>query len=232
MHALNEWLLTSARAAIHLPTRTAVVADVHLGYAEARQRDGDAVPTVSVSAALAPLAAALGKQNVTRLVIAGDLFEAGATPALVSDLVAWSKRERIELAAIVPGNHDRRITTDTRLPVCSAFFQLGDWHIAHGDGELPAGRVVQGHEHPLMRWGNGLTAPCYLVAERHIVLPAYSADAAGVNVLHSDRWSEYRCGAIAGADVLDFGKLRDIRPQPRGSGRGSTKSRFATHRYR
>ena len=40
----HDWLLTPARVAIHTPTRTAVLADLHLGYAEARHRTGEAVP--------------------------------------------------------------------------------------------------------------------------------------------------------------------------------------------
>ena len=37
MRVFTDWELTPDRAAVHLPTRTAVVADLHLGYAEARQ---------------------------------------------------------------------------------------------------------------------------------------------------------------------------------------------------
>jgi len=45
------------------------------------------------------------------------------------------------------------------------------------------GALVQGHEHPWMRWRPGVEGPCYLVGEEHLVLPACSADAAGGNVL-------------------------------------------------
>jgi hypothetical protein len=45
------------------------------------------------------------------------------------------------------------------------------------------------------------------VAADHLVLPAFSPDAAGVNVLGSSRWARYRACVIAGEEVLDFGEI-------------------------
>ena len=42
MRVHEDWLLTAQRVAIHVPTRTAVLADLHLGYDAARQRRGEA----------------------------------------------------------------------------------------------------------------------------------------------------------------------------------------------
>jgi putative SbcD/Mre11-related phosphoesterase len=213
MRVLTDWELTPDRAAVHLPTRTAVVADLHLGYSEARQRGGDAVPAVQVATILAPLRNVLDEHRVRRLVIAGDLFEAGPSPEIVDELLAWLRDVAVELAAVVPGNHDRNVQKIGALPVRADGFNLDGWHVIHGHDARPSGRVVQGHEHPVLRWGNGLTAPCYLVATDHLVLPAFSPDAAGANVLSGGDWSEHRCCAIAGTDVLDFGKLADLRPR-------------------
>ena len=52
-----------------------------------------------------------------------------------------------------------------------------------------------------------IAAPCFLIAARHIILPAFSTDAAGVNVFRNPQWRSYRCCAIAGNEVLDFGKV-------------------------
>jgi hypothetical protein len=54
-------------------------------------------------------------------------------------------------------------------------------------------------------------------------LLAFSADAAGTNVLGVRRWQSYRCGVIAGNEVLDFGilaRLRKPRNLAESSGRG------------
>src|SRR5262249_34562148 len=42
MRIHRDWLLTPERAAVHLPTATAIVADLHLGYNHARRRTGEA----------------------------------------------------------------------------------------------------------------------------------------------------------------------------------------------
>jgi metallophosphoesterase superfamily enzyme len=212
MRVLTDWALTPARAAVHLPTHTAVLADLHLGYGEARQRAGDAVPVTPVGDALTPLRPVIASYGVRRLVVAGDLFEERPPAGLVEDLLSWLADAGVELAAVVPGNHDRGIGKVPGLRVCEAGFDLGGWRVVHGDGPRPAGRVVQGHEHPWLRWANDLSAPCYLVGGGHLVLPAFSADAAGVNVLHAARWSAYRCCAIAGDVVLDFGEIAALMP--------------------
>ena len=41
--------------------------------------------------------------------------------------------------------------------------------------------------------------------------PAYSADAAGVNVLGVARWAAFRCVAAASTQVLDLGEVRSLR---------------------
>jgi putative SbcD/Mre11-related phosphoesterase len=218
MRVLSDWVLTPSRAAVHLQTQTAVAADLHLGYAEARQSTGDAVPAMPVAAVLAPLKTAFAAYGVRRLVVAGDLFEAGPSAGLVNDFLSWLRGEGVELAAVVPGNHDRGIEKGFGLPVAASGFDLAGWRVVHGDGPRPAGRVVQGHAHPWLRWGNGLAAACYLVARDHLVLPAFSPDAAGVNVFHDGRWSGHRCYAIAGDAILDFGRLDEL------SGRRSARA--------
>jgi uncharacterized protein len=206
----QEWLLTPARAAVHLPTGTAVVADLHLGYAEARRASGEAVPLVPPERRLAPLADLAARLPVRRLVIAGDLFEDGVSDAAAAELLAWAEGVGFALA-VVPGNHDRG--ADERpagLPLFPEGVRVGDWQVVHGHAELPAGRVVQGHLHPCLRRGR-VSAPCYLVADGHIVLPAFSADARGVNVLGLPEWARHRCYAAAGEEVLDFGELDSLR---------------------
>jgi metallophosphoesterase superfamily enzyme len=69
---------------------------------------------------------------------------------------------------------------------------------------------------------NRLTAPCFLIAEDRIVLPAFSRDAAGVNVLGDRRWCDYHCLVPVGDELLDFGTVNDLtrsRSGPRRGGR-------------
>ena len=210
---VDDWLLTPARAAIHTPTMTAVVADLHLGYDRIRRRGGDAVPVRRVADELNSLRLELSRQHVSRLVIAGDLFEDGRyqRDEVLRELLAWLEASGIELIAVVPGNHDRLgacVEVDGwTMPLFPEGFDLGGWHVVHGDGVLPTGRVVQGHEHPWLRWRRGVEGPCYLVGMDRLILPAMSADPAGVNVWGDVRWRGYRACAIAGGQVLDFGDV-------------------------
>jgi metallophosphoesterase superfamily enzyme len=208
MRVHDDWLLTPQRAAVHLPTATAVVADLHLGYAEARRARGEAVPVVPLDEALAPLAQLAATAEVRRLVIAGDLFEDGCCEQLVTDFLAWAEGVGLEVVGVVPGNHDRRLErSGGRLPLRLKGVVLGQWRVVHGDDELPEGAVAHGHFHPCLRWGRGLTAACFLGAPGRLVLPAFSADARGVNVLREPRWADYRCYALAADRVHDLGPV-------------------------
>jgi putative SbcD/Mre11-related phosphoesterase len=208
--ALGDWLLTPQRVALHLPTATAVVADLHLGYEEARRRRGEAVPARPLGEQLAPLGLALARHGCRRLVVAGDLLEDGDCRDALAELRAWLGAAGVELVGVVPGNHDAGLSGADELPLCAEGVRLGQWRVVHGDGELSAGPVVQGHEHPWFRWSGRLSAPCYLVAPARLVLPAYSDNAAGVNVRGERRWRDFRCLVIAGEEVLDFGELGSL----------------------
>lgn len=213
-----DWLLTPARAAVHLPTATAVLSDLHLGYAEARRGNGEAIPAVGVEDILAPLGAVISAQSIKRLVIAGDLFEAGPRAELARRLLEWVEAAGVELLGVVPGNHDRNVrTARCGLPVCDGPLLLGGWQVVHGDGPLPDGPFVQGHLHPCLRLGPGIAAPCYLASNRHLILPAYSAETAGLNVLRAAGWEGYRCHAIVGDSVLDYGELAALRAKVAGT---------------
>ena len=212
MSVHGDWLLTPARVAVHLPTATAVLSDLHLGYAESRRGNGEAIPVACLEDILAPLQAILSRHGVRRLVIAGDLFEAGPRAELARRLLAWVEAAGVELLGVVPGNHDRNVrTANCGLPIAGEPLTLGGWQIVHGDGPLPDAPVVQGHLHPCLRLGRGIAAPCYLASDRHLILPAYSAEAAGLNVLRRLGWDGYRCHAVVGDSVLDFGELTVLR---------------------
>ena len=209
MRVHTDWLLTPERAIVHLPTATAVLADVHLGYGQARRRGGEAVPAYDWDDTVSALSGLFSRRPVRRLVIAGDLIENRAGENDLKALWTWLRGTGVELAGVVPGNHDRG-WDPSGVPVYPRGFELGSWRVLHGDRKLPAGRLILGHFHPCLRWG-GVAAPCFLVGERHIVLPAFSADAAGVNVLGVRRWRLYRCAVIAGTTVLDLGEAGRLR---------------------
>jgi putative SbcD/Mre11-related phosphoesterase len=209
MLVLEDWRLTPQRVALHLPSATAVVADLHLGYEQARQRTGEAVPLPTLEQQLAALGAALAQHGIRRLIVAGDLLEDSRSVQVLEDLNQWLDRRNLELIGLVPGNHDRHLQSREAqlLRLFPKGIQVGRWRVVHGDQELPRGRVVHGHEHPWARWSTNLSAPCYLIGRNRLILPAYSEAAAGVNVLRGPRWLKYHCLVIVGERVLDFGEV-------------------------
>lgn len=232
MRVLHDWLLTPQRVAVHWPTRTAVVADLHLGYAEARRRRGDAVPTESMSALLEPLRRVTQQCEIQRLVIAGDLLEDGDCRDALSDFLEWIERSEMDLLAVVPGNHDKNLESSVdskcRLPLYPQGVTVGEWRIVHGEGELPDAPVVHGHEHPCLRWSpkkranrprfprgrfapDTIDGPCYLTGPRRLILPAFSKEAAGVNILSMPRWRAFCCHIVAEDRLLDLGEVSTLR---------------------
>ena len=67
--------LTPEGGAICHGERTAVIADVHLGYEWARGSAGDCVPAHSLAETVAKLDCLLARSPIERLVVAGDLVE-------------------------------------------------------------------------------------------------------------------------------------------------------------
>jgi uncharacterized protein len=203
MRVLHDWLLTPARVAIHEPTDTAVVADLHLGYNEARRRSGEAVPLFDIGHHLRPLSRMMLAHKVHRLAIAGDLFEDGFDDSVLSDFISWLKDTGVEVAGVVPGNHDRNTASYAgRLPLFTEGLRLDRWHIVHGDKPIVDMPTVHGHLHPAIQ-RHGRRYPCYLVGSRRLVLPAYFQDARGVNIRNDSILRQLRSVIIVGGRLVE-----------------------------
>jgi metallophosphoesterase superfamily enzyme len=206
------WHLAPEGAAVHPKTRTAVIADVHLGYEWARGAAGDCIPAHSLPETLAALDRLLARATLTRLIVAGDLVESPApcprTAADVRRLTRWLSDRGVALVYLA-GNHD-----PPGPPPRPDRIEVAGWTIAHGHRALDAARTITGHHHPALR-ASGVSAPCFLVAPAAIVLPAFSPNAAGWNVASGalpQGWADsaFRCVAPAGDDWLDFGPLATL----------------------
>ena len=209
----DGWRLTPEGGAVHPGERTAVIADVHLGYEWARSAGGDHLPAHSLAETRAKLARLLDRAAIDRLVVAGDMVESSRpcrrTAADVHLLGRWLADRGVRLVGLA-GNHDPR-----RLPALPETCEMAGWTIGHGHRTLDVPRLISGHLHPVLRT-DGRTAPCFLVGLSRIVLPAFSPNTAGWNVaigpLPPDLDPEsLRCIAGAGDELLDFGLLLPLR---------------------
>lgn len=201
MRLFEDWQLLPQRIALHRPTATAVLADLHLGYTAARQHLGDAIPWRTVAEEMQPLAAGSRLHDIRAVIVAGDLFERGYDADLHRQFLDVLDGLRIEFLGLVPGNHDRGVEKAT-LPLqqFAEGFDLAGWRIVHGDQPNALARVVMGHWHPAIR-SRRRKLPCFLVRGTQIVVPAFSLDAAGVHVGGDARWRDWDCYAIDGEEV-------------------------------
>jgi hypothetical protein len=118
---------------------------------------------------------------------------------------------RMNLTSVTLAFDQGTLVLGGALPVYPDGVTLGRWRVIHGDLQTSVGAIVQGHEHPWARWSRQIGGPCYLVHAERLILPAFSRDAAGVNVLADPRWAAFRCCVVAGERVLDFGCLGRLR---------------------
>ncbi|WP_169974748.1 metallophosphoesterase [Tautonia rosea] len=207
------WRLAPEGAAIFEADRIAIVADVHLGYEWARASGGDVVPSHSLGETIGKFDRLLARLPISRVIVAGDLTESAApcprTARSLTRLRLWFAERQVEFIRIA-GNHDPR-----RRPPLPESISVGGWTIAHGHRAIPGDRIVFGHHHPTLK-AAGRSAPCFLFDERTIALPAFSANAAGLDVGTAPlpkalRGDTLRCVAGTGSELLDFGSLAELR---------------------
>ncbi len=224
--AVEGWQLTPEGGLISSEERLAVIADVHLGYEWARGAGGDCVPAHSLAETLKKLELLLARSHIDQLIVAGDLVESprpcARTATDVARLVVWLAERGVRLV-LVQGNHDRSLAgmiQDRSLgaaavpPAIPSQILVAGWTIVHGHRPVAAERLISGHHHPVLRVPS-YSAPCFLVGKRRIILPAFSSNAAGLDVARARlpvAWaqSSLRCLASTGCDLLDFGPLQTL----------------------
>ncbi|QEH34612.1 Calcineurin-like phosphoesterase [Aquisphaera giovannonii] len=221
---VGGWELLPEGGVVHRAEEVAVIADVHLGYEWARGSAGDCVPAHSLAETVAKLAAMRKRLRFRRLVIAGDVVESprpcARTAADLSRLCGWLLDREVELV-LVQGNHDRSLPAmaaregfPARGVRLEASLVVDGWTIEHGHRAATAGPVISGHHHPVLR-AAGQSASCFLAGPDRIILPAFSPNAAGLDVLaarlpEACRGDSLRCLVSTGAEVLDFGPLATL----------------------
>lgn len=179
-------VLLPERAAFWVGRQTLIVADLHLGKCETLRAAGMPIPAGVVERDLSRLASAVTGTGARRIVVVGDLIHhgSGLTPELVAGVADFRRRELagVEIA-LVRGNHDRRadhIARQWGITLLADFHLEGPFGFAHdpADGLVPdAACTWFGHVHPLIRVGargDGVSIPCFVVHEDHVLLPAFS----------------------------------------------------------
>lgn len=169
---------------------TAILADIHLGYAWAMRRRGQLGPVVD-NGARERLLRVVDELQPRTLVLAGDVVHA-PRPSMQEgqyiEATLLALRERCELH-IVLGNHDRAFLRDFSHLNCLTTREkvIDDYLIVHGDKPVTSDKtIIMGHHHPSLKLrdaaGARQSVPIFLVGPKLIVMPAFSPFAAGMDV--------------------------------------------------
>lgn len=211
--------------------RALVISDLHLGFEGALAEQGVSIPRFQRRVILERIGKMLDRTKAERVIVAGD-FKHEFSRNLVDEWVEVKQVLRFiqdrAMPALVRGNHDNYLATilgDLGLKLEDRA-DLGGFTIVHGHEDVSTLHpIVMGHEHPAVKLKDELGAvvsvPAFLVAERLIVLPAFSPLALGVDVssypylspiLNRTKIDDAR---VIGVDekegLLDFGRVRTLK---------------------
>ena len=225
-------LVVTREFALWMPEeRTAAISDLHLGFEAALAEQGVSIPRFQRREILERLRRLLDRYDPERIVIAGD-FKHEFSKNLVDEWVEIKQvlrflRDRTE-AIVVRGNHDNFLATilsDLGMTLHDRY-DLGGCTFVHGHEDVSSlGTIVMGHEHPAVKLrdvlGATISVSAFLIAERVIVLPAFSPLALGTSVASHPYLSpilnrvDVDRARVVGIDekegLLDFGRVADLK---------------------
>ena len=213
----------------------AIISDLHLGMESVLQERGFALPRVQIRDVLKGVEGIVEKYGIERLVIAGDFKHEFSRnmPYEWEDVEEFlSKFSELEILA-VRGNHDNflaAILAKRGIELVESV-EIEGYTVIHGHKELEsikdsikAGRIIMGHEHPVVRIryeGGIYTFPCYLRYRGDaeiIVLPAFSPIVSGSDVLSIDSFLSPLLPDVESVevyaiedDVFYLGRVKDLR---------------------
>lgn len=185
------------------------MSDLHLGKSQALGVRGIPIPAGDVAEQLSRLSAAIESTRAEHLLILGDLLHApaGLIPELVDSVAAWRTASPIPIT-VVPGNHDRNLTTlaePWRLTISGERHADGPFSFIHDPFHPtpPGGFTWHGHIHPVVRMryaGDALRLPAFIIGPRRALLPAFSRFTGGAAI---DLATDDRAFVVAEDSVIE-----------------------------
>jgi uncharacterized protein len=210
-----------------------VIADVHIGYEEALNREGVLIPRFAHGDVMRVLTRLMRLKPKT-VIINGDLkheFGEISSQEWRDTLQIIDFLSRHAKLVLVRGNHDTILgpIAKKRMIDVVEYYSCGQYYFCHGH-KIPrdadfrkAQTVIIGHEHPAITLSKGRrneTYKCYLVGmyqkKKLIVLPSLNFVTEGTDILKGTLLSPFlrdisRFRALVLDDkVYDFGLVRDL----------------------
>jgi DNA ligase-associated metallophosphoesterase len=183
------------RAVVWRARRTLVVADIHFGKDDVFRRAGLAIPEGVAAEDLGRLSRLLAATDSTRLLVLGDFVHGTVEDGdgFPPRFAAWREAHRALAITVIAGNHDRHVRRSGDATRFDVDWQAGALHegpftFAHdldaprvatatADAAAPAGAVIAGHLHPVVRLavpgGTAVRVPVFWRRPDALVLPAF-----------------------------------------------------------
>ena len=161
-----------------------LVADLHLGKAEAFQKMGVGVPSGHNAEDLVRLESLVVELGAKRVLILGDLFHAKISRDLVTTFREWADSLQAEIE-LVTGNHDRYVTSELKefpLVVHDKLLKISPFRLTHEPHKGLKGYNICGHVHPQVRISAGhdsLRLPCFVMDKEQLILPSFGSFTGG-----------------------------------------------------
>lgn len=228
---LSPGVVLDARRAVFLEAeRLLAIADLHLGYAWAHRHRGQLLPVSVPDDTAERLEVLISEYHPEAVALLGDIVhDAVPLPEFRTHLREFLTRlEQLVRVHLIAGNHDRALARVIDQPLLRDL-QTGPHRLLHGDGHSPEsalaildqvansnGLLIIGHEHPAIgisdRVAHRVRVPCFLSAPRLLVLPAFSAWAAGCEIRRGEFLSPFpELAAAEKAIAILAGKLLPVR---------------------
>lgn len=174
-------VLLGDRAAFLPEFACLLIADLHLGKAQAFRSLGVPVPGGTTAHNLDRLDRLIATCQPRELVVLGDLLHArhGRSAALQAAVLQWRLRHADLAIQLVRGNHDSRAgdpPPDWQIAVLDEPVIRGPWALCHHPQAVKGRYVLAGHLHPCITVASGsdrLRLPCFHLRRSQGILPAF-----------------------------------------------------------
>jgi hypothetical protein len=217
-----------------------IIADVHIGYEEALNKQGIFMPKFHFNDVMKRLKSIIKRKKYDKIIINGDLkHEFGAisneewrNTLKFLDYCSEHSKEII----IIKGNHDKiigPIAKKRNVKIVDSLI-IEDVMIIHGDIIVDTPKLIKtiiiGHEHPAIGIRDRMrveTYKCYLIGKYKtknlIVQPSFNIISEGTDVIKEDLLSPYlkqrlnKFNVIVVADeknksqLMNFGTIKDVK---------------------
>lgn len=178
----NEVLILSALRALYWPRKnTLILADMHLGKTGYFRSKGIPIPSAVMADDLQKLSSLIHIYQPESVIVAGDMFHHDYNTD-IDHFNNWRQQYQDTEFVLVPGNHDKLLKIDydaLDIRLTEKVHSLDPFTVVHEPGKNTDGFIISGHIHPGYTMGGRarqtLRLPCFIIGDRQIILPAFSA---------------------------------------------------------